>query len=423
MKLRRFYLIACLLLLGSWVGYWLAGGWLARFVAACAGGALLRLGQGKFNDPVLFVHHRLHEALWLVSGLLVWVAIQGLFHRMIARDGREQRRPWTPWLTHSLVGFVLLNGWIACASHTALFWAVMGAGSGVENYMQFNFKRTLLEELHAPRKAVLVGSSQTRSQIDENLLNSRLGTNLWTTELHFPGSKAYDLLLIEPQLRQADPDLVICYFSENYLYAGSVGETVPNFFGFSKLPDAWERGALKYIGGEGIAYGLLGDALPLFRCREIMSRRVLGFAVMNLKQSNYDASLVEDLTQRARAMAPGYRLNAESDFQKRAMEDFVRRCQAAGRTVILIDGGFNPILMQAIDPAVRQDQAEFLAHLERDFANVIVVPSEALAVQTAADFEDLNHVNPDMQRRFTEALAGWLEGHLAGRTPDASRSP
>lgn len=417
MKRRRVYFLVWFVLLLAWGGYAVAGHWVSRWVAGRAGAALLRLGKGKFSDPAWFVQNRLREMLWLVTLIMLWIALHWMLDRMLQRRASGVR--WR-WVAHGISGFVLLNGWIAAASQTALFWAALGAGSGIENYMQFNFKRILFEENRSPVRAVLVGSSQTRSEIDENLLNARLGTNLWTTELHFPGSKAYDLLLIEPQVRRADPQIVICYFSENYFYVGSQGETVPNFFTFGQLPDAWRRGALSYLSSQGVGYGLLGDALPLFRCREIISRRLLGFEVANLKQAEYDASLAEDLQERARRVAGSYRINAESDFQKQALEDFVRRCASAGRTVVLIDGGFNPILMQALDPAVRRDFAEFLNGLKSRHPDIVIIRADALARQTAADFEDLNHVTPDMQRRFTEALAAWLErclasGQLAGR--------
>ena len=409
MKWRRLYALAWAILLIAWAGYAVAGGRMAAWMAGRAGGALLRIGQGKFNDPAVFVQHRLSEALWLTTLLLVWIAL----HWFLARELRRRcASRTTPWVAQGLAGFILLNVWVGFAMHTALFWAVMGTGSGVENYMQFNFKRILFAENRSTMRAALVGSSQTRSEIDENLLNARLGTNLWTTELHFPGSKAYDLLLIETSLRRADPEIVICFFSENYLYAGSHGEVVPNFFGFASLPDAWRRGALPHLKARGVGYGLLGDVLPLFRCREIVSRRFLGPAISQLPQSAYDASLTVDLAQRARQMAPSYRIDAVSEFQKQAMADFVGRCQVDGRTVVLIDGGFNPLLMRAMDPAIRADMVTFLKDLQQQHTNVVVIPLAELVEQTPVDFEDLNHVTPDMQRRFTEALAGWLERRL-----------
>lgn len=417
MRIRRPYLCAGTALLVAWCLYWLFGGWGAKVLASRWGDLLLRVAKGKFQDPTQFVHNRLQELLWLVTLLMVWIAVHRFIKALLQRHKIDSTHTQKRWIFHGLAGFVMLNVLVGLASHTALYWGVMGAGCGVENYMQFNFKRILLEENQAPRKAVLVGSSQTRSEIDENLLNDRLGTNLWTTELHFPGSKAYDVLLIEPQLRRADPSIVICYFSENYLYLGSRGEVVPNFMTFAELSDAWRRAALGYVGAQSIGYGLLGDALPLFRCRDVLSRRLLGPEVMNLKQAGYDASLNEDLSARARQVAEGYRINAESEFQKRAIFDFVGRCKAAGRTVVLIDGGCNPILMRALDPAVRQDMVAFLHHLETSFSNVVVVRPGELAKQTEADFEDLSHVTPEMQRRFTESLAVWLETHLAEHRP------
>jgi len=414
MKRHRFQLFAWIVLLLGWLGYALAGGWAAQLVAARFGGVLMRVGQGKFNDASLFVQGRFREALWLATLALLWVvAHRALDWLWRLRAGEN---PWR-WVAHGVAGFVLLNVWVGFAANTALFWGALGAGGGVQNYMQFQFKRVMAEEVDAPMRAVLVGSSQTRAQIDERLLNERLGTNLWTTELHFPGSKAYDLLLIEPQLKRSRAQLVVCYFTEGYLYTGSHGETPPNFLSFGQLPDAWRRGALRHLSGAEIGYGLLGDALPLFRCREVVSQRLLGAAAAQMKQAQYDAGLPVDLDTRARDNARSFRSDADTDFQKRAFEDFVVRCERAGRKVVLLTGGYNPVLTRQMDPALRADMIGFLNGIAARHANVVLVPASALPEQTAADYDDLNHVNVPMQRRFTEHLVALMAEWSAESKP------
>ena len=407
MKRHRLQFFAWATLLLGWVGYALAGGRLSQLVAGRFGGVLLRVGQGKFNDPSVFVQGRLRELLWLATLSLLWaVAHQALDRLCRARGGGGRWR----WVAHGVAGFVLLNVWIGCAANTALFWGVLGAGAGVQNYMQFQFKRVMAGEVNTPMRAVLVGSSQTRAQIDEGLLNARLGMNLWTTELHFPGCKAYDLLLIEPQLARAHPQFVVCYFNEGYLYTGSHSETPPNFLGFGQLPDAWRRGAFAHLSGVEIGCGLLGDALPLFRCRGIVSQRLLGATTLQMKQAHYDAALVVDLEARARDNARNFRLDAGADFQQRAFEDFVTRCERSGRKVVLLTGGYNPVLARQLDPRLRADMLGFLDGLAARHANVVLVPASALPEQTPADYDDLNHVNVPMQRQFTERLAVLMEG-------------
>lgn len=414
MKHHRLQFTAWVALLLGWLGYALAGGWLAQRVATRFGGVLMRIGQGKFSDASVFVQGRLREVLWLATLLLLWIVAHQVVDRMWRGRGGSQR--WR-WVAHGVAGFVFLNVWVGCAANTALFWGVLGAGGGVQNYMQFQFKRVMAEEVNAPMRAVFVGSSQTRAQIDERLLNERLGTNLWTTELHFPGSKAYDLLLIEPQLTRARAQFVVCYFTEGYLYTGSHGETPPNFLSFAQLPDAWRRGALKHLSGDEVGYGLLGDALPLFRCREIVSQRLLGAAAAQMKQAQYDAALPADLDTRARDSARSFRMDADADFQKRAFEDFVIRCEQAGRKVVLLEGGYNPVLTRQMDPALRTDMIEFLNGIAARHANVVLVPASELPEQTAADYDDLNHVSVPMQQRFTEHLATLMAGWTVGSKP------
>src|SRR5262249_7686452 len=160
--------------------------------------------------------HRIFELLWLMTVALVCVSIFGWASQRLERWGTRR----TQWIFPAVFGFVLLNIFMGFAGNTALFWGFLGAGAGTQNLAQFHYKRILAKESGSPARAVLVGSSQTRAQIDEELLNRLLGTNLWTTELHFPGCHAYDLLLIERQIRPTRPDVIVCYLSEGYFYGG-----------------------------------------------------------------------------------------------------------------------------------------------------------------------------------------------------------
>jgi hypothetical protein len=404
---RRFYFITCAALVIGWVIFAFAKDRIAVAIAARFGGLLLRVGQGKFRDADIFVRHRLHEALWLATLAVVFVAAQWALNRLMR--GRIKQAQWA---IAGAAGFVWLNVWMGAAMNTALFWGIMGAGAGVQNLMQFHLKRILAEENSVPNRAVLVGSSQTRAEIDEDLLNELLGTDLWTTELHFPGAHSYDLLLIERQLQRVHPQMVICYLSEGYFYTGSRGETPPNFLGFSDISDGWHRGVQHYLSNEEMLSGLLGASMPLFRCREVLALRLLGAPTVQLKQHEYDTSLESNLETRAAEQAGGFRLTKESEFQKQAFEDFVARCQRANRRIILLVGGHNPILARRIDPAIRADMLNFLDQLQSRYSLVSLVPETDLVEQTSADYVDLNHVNRDTQLRFTRALAKVLRGFL-----------
>jgi hypothetical protein len=402
----------------GWLSYMVAGVKLSQVLAARCGDALLRFGQGKFNDPALFIHRRGSELLWLGTLAAFVATVHLLLDRVLRQRGGAGR--WR-WAAHATVGFGLLNLWVGAAGHTALFWGTLGACGGLQNLIQFHFKRIMLEESAAPARAVLVGNSQTRAQIDESVLNERLGTNLWTTELHFPGSHGYDLLLIERQLRRAHPQFVICYLSESYFYNGSAGETVPNFFALADLSDSWRRGAVRHLERKGLFYGILGDVLPLFRYREVFAQCLLGSSAVQLKQAQYDTALAADLETRARDAAGSFRLGDECEFQKRAFEDFVVVCQRASRHIIVLDGQCNPMLTRHLNPAVRADLKIFLNQLKSKCSNLVVVDLDALPQQSFADYEDLTHVNSEAQRRFTLWLADFMEKQLF--PPEGSTEP
>ena len=396
---HRCYVIALAFTIIGWGVYAFAKHRIAVAIASQCGATLMKIGQGKFRDPTLFVQYRMREALWLATLALALIAAQWLVSRFSRMQIKQQR-----WIVQGILGFVLLNLWIDAAMNTALFWGLMGIGSGVQNLMQFHFKRILAAENSVPNRAVLVGSSQARAEIDEDLLNQSLGNDLWTTELHFPGSHAYDVLLIERQLRGINPQIVIWYLSEGSLYNGSYSEAQPNFFSFADLPDSLHRGAQHYLAAKEILAGLFGDLLPIFRCREVLAQRLFGSTTVQFKQQQYDIALQKDLDARAQETAAGFHVNAESDFQKQALEDFVARCQQANRRVVLLAGRYNPVLESRIEP-LHNDMVNFLNQLKSRYSVVSVISEPELPDQAAADYEDLSHVNREAQRRFTTAVA------------------
>lgn len=75
-------------------------------------------------------------------------------------------------------------------------------------------------------------------------------------------------------------------------------------------------------------------------------------------------------------------------------------------------GQNNPILIRQLNPAVRVDMAAFLNQMKARHSNLVVVTGTALPPQAPADYEDLTHVNPEVQRRFTEWLAEFMKTQL-----------
>jgi hypothetical protein len=405
--MKRPPIIPALALAAGWLTYAMAGGTIASTLAARWGERLVRLGEGKVVSPAEFLEGRMFEALWLTTLLLVW----WLAHLWLRRWRNPLAQPRFAWLTHSVLAFLCLNLWLAQAQRTALFWGLMWHGEQTQNLTRFHLKLVLAREEEAASKAAIMGSSQARAQIDEALLNSSLAPSLRTTEFHYPGARAYDILLLHARVSKAAPKLIICYLSEDSFYSGSVTEVTPNFLTVPAFPDLIRRGGAKFIPAERIGVGLLGHVLPTFRLRDVLAQRILGPAITQIKQRQYDTALSTNLHERI-----GHRIYAiddESRFQQRALEDFVARAGAARQEVILLPGQLNPILGQKLPPSVRADMIAFLRALAAKHPHVSLV--EDLPVQTEQDYDDLTHVNKAAQARFTQFLAGRIEQHLARR--------
>ncbi len=398
----------------AWLACWLGGAALARFLGTRFSAALLRFGKYKFDDPSAFVYHRLHEALWLVTLAFVWVGLHRLLGRWLHRRSPHSKWHWAP---QSLVGFVLLNVWVAFAMETALFWIVLGFQSGSENYMQFRIKRIIATENRAPYRVLLVGSSQTDSEFEEDDINRAIGSTAWTTEVHYPTATAHDLLITERLIRCVHAHFVVCYLSEYYFYLWIHGEAPKRFLSILDLPELWRLGSLQQLSRDEIGYGVTGNLLPIFRCRDILLMRFFGTSTRGLDQLIYDSGLTPDLDARAREFGKAFTLSESSRIEKQALEIFIDRCQAQGSRVILLGGGMNPILTRYIDPAVRRDYVSFLAELPSRHPNVIVVPPEELPPQPPEVYYDLSHANPAGTRLFTDFFTAYLAKLVGAKLP------
>lgn len=409
MKARKIFWSLWILAVACWLMYLAIGFRLAHILAARFGGTILRGVKGKISPEAVsvFIQYRMKEALLLATLALFFITLHGLFENW----RRAQKRfPKTGWAIHGLAGFLFLNAWTGVAATTALYWGILGAGIGVQNLMQFQLKRILMAENPNHHRAVLMGNSQTRAQIDEDQLNARIGDHLWTTELHWPGSQAFDLLVVERQIRNANPELVLCYVTTGYLYGKTSGESIPPLFSLREVPDFSRRGAFHEVPGNKLYYGILGDLLPLFRSRDVLAQRFLGNEIVNLKQNVYNTSLETNLQDRAKSVDKAYdKTNPSTAFQKKAFEDFVALCEKADRRVILFAGQNNPIFENKLDPALRADFQDFLQQIATRHSNVILVTIAEMPVETPEDYDDLSHVNVDTQKRFSNWLADWLD--------------
>jgi len=387
----------------GWGLYAFAGHRLAAALAKPLSGTLLKLGEGKVTSPGDFIHRRMFEVAWLATLILAWFLAHWVVQAFVRGAGRKRYA----WIAHCVVGFIALNLWLSQATQMAAFWILNWDGGQSQNLTRFHIKRILAREGSTGPRAVLVGSSQTRAQIDEAILNAALGPRLRTTDLNYPGAKALDVLILDPMFSESQPDYVIWYVSEAYFYGGSSSEVIPNFLRIEDLPDLFRRGCFRFVPRDRMAYGILGDLLPVFRLREVFAQRVLGPELGHLQQQQYDTLLETELVMRAQRAAVYYRLNKESHFQQLAMEEFVIRCQRSRKNVILLTGQLHPVFEGALDPAMRPEMFSFLRRLAEQYPNVTLI--EKLPEQLPADYVDLTHVNRAAQERFSRFLATELD--------------
>lgn len=408
MKLRHITIIGGTLIGALWLVYTLFGGWVSSRLAARFESAILDATMGNATRAAPFVQNRLEEAAWLLAAGLLAVMLQAILAHILVKPGNRQNARWA---FHSAAGFVLVNAWLAVAFHTMLGWCPWWQGkTETHNLTRFQIKARLLRECTTPVKAAILGNSQARAQLDEQLLNERLEPNLHIAELHFPGSDAYDILILHRGIDSRMAGVIVCYVSEMNFYCGSHSDIAALFFGFGDVADLKTLDVLKYIGRRKLGYGLLSDALPIFYLRDVIAQRILGLGVTGIGQRQQDLAATADLQANAAKSAPKFRINAESDFQKKAFANFSAECASRRQKLIVIAGQVNPLIGRLIDPAVRADMLAFLRTLRDQNSHVVLVDNAP--DQEDSDYADLTHVTEAQQRAFTQFVAEQLKNTL-----------
>jgi hypothetical protein len=417
MTRRRVILCLAAFCAAAWGIFALLGGTLARVLDARFGTRVLQMAAGKTTDSRMFIQMRLREVVMLLSAAALIAMAQVLAAGFINR----RSPPRFAWVFSALSGFVCLNVFAAIAAHTVLFWCLLFTGKGTtHNFTQYEIKREMMREMQAPKQAVLLGNSQTRAEIDEGVLNDRLGKQLWTTELHFPGNQVYEMLLNLEDLPPVKVDYVICYLTEGYFFGDPHADGVMFFFNFRNLKELHELGGDLTHASVYFAYGLLGNTLPLFRLRDPLLNRILGPRMMNLSQEEWNQSLATDLAQRARTAAAGHTRGPNTVFQKNSFNAFAAKCRERHAVLIVCSGQNNPIFDRAVDPSFRADMLAFLRAQATQDTNIVLLEAAQMPVQTEKDYEDLTHVNVAAQVRFSEYMAGVLENLMRSNQPAPS---
>jgi hypothetical protein len=389
-----------------WALFGFLGDRMSTRVSSRFGSRILTASDGKFTDPRPFVKRRLKESAELATVACMLILAQLAF----VSSALRRLQPPTRWMVQGWSAFICLNIFAAFAAQTALFWCLLYTGKNhINNYTQFHIKQELLKESEVPGQAVLMGSSQTRAQIDAKAVNDRLGQRIWTTELHFPGSAPYDMVLCLERLPKVRVDCIITYVSEGMFYTRNPDERLMYFFGVRDLLAYATAGPGKPACDRYLICGLLGDVFPLYNVWEPLTDRLRDWKTANLKQQQYDAALDTNLVSRAQRAAKDMSFSPEVDFQKKSFATFARLCRERGCRLVICCGQLNPILSRTLDPALHTDMMNYLHQLAAQDPNIVLLEQSQMPPQVESDYEDLTHVNLEARARFSQYIADVLE--------------
>lgn len=415
----RCFISVGVVLTAGWLLFFTAGETIARAITKAAGGVLLRLSDGKFNDPQLFVAGRIREILWISTIALLLALAAWMFDRGAQRVTfyKQARGVWL-----GSILFVAVNVWWATAARTVTMWCLFyHRGGVVDNHAQFQIKKYLNPEVKAKKHVVLFGNSQVNTNIDERILNRLLAPDIWTTEMHQPGTCGFDATLLLRNLREMEADLFVDYVSPVPFYSGTNGMVISRNLRWRDLPDLVNWGGTDKLPHEAIKMGLAGRLIPLARDQASISQRVLGGAIISLSQQVFDSSLEADLGAQASRRRNGLRMGPVAEFEKHAFAQGIAETVARGRRFLLIMGSHHPTAESLMDPRIRPDFEAFINSLQdKHPGSVFVLPESELIQVNASDFADLVHWKEETRTRFSQSLAGEIPRYLESSTANLS---
>lgn len=408
------FIVAC-----GWALFASFGEGAARQIARMLGSRLVRISDGKFADPIVFVHARLQDVLWIASiSVVIIFALIGF--DALLRKLAFYRRARGVWL--GVILFIGVNAWWAASAHTALLWCLFYRKEMVDNFAQFQIKKALMPEQKVRYQIMLVGNSQVRTNLDEKVINRVLGGETWTTEVHQSSACGFDTLLLIRDLRRAKVELAVDYVSPFVFYGKTNGKVISQFIGWSDMPELIQWGGIDILPLHAVKIGLIGDVLSLVKYHESISQRVLGASLILLPQLSFnDAQDVRHEVQ-AEQKKNESQLGPVAEFEKRAFAKGIEELISRASCIVLIKGHFSPALERVIDPRIRTDLEAFLDSLEKRYpGRLFVLPEEDFIKLDESDYADVVHLNEEGQARFSESFAKELPKYLEQLDPTTRR--
>ncbi|MGE4003102.1 MAG: hypothetical protein AB7I48_23175, partial [Planctomycetaceae bacterium] len=285
----------------------------------------------------------------------------------------------------------------------------------------------------APQRAVVLGSSQAGTEIEETLLNREFGPDVNTANLFYAGAQTVDFLLVRRWYTDDLPDVAICYLSELNLYTPVSGSRFLPLLRVSGWQDLQDLEPRRFEWGNTLLHGFVGSILPLYQSRRSIEYFLYGTAAVEpsvslrrplpVESSDSGAGRgIDPLEASAAEAAKSYGITPDTDFHKRALERFLVQAARDGTEVVLIAGQINPLVSRRLDPEIRSDFLAYLKSLPARYSNVTCL-AEELPSHPQSEYEDLMHITEEAQLAYTAKLADLLEQRFGWKRAHPGTAP
>ena len=394
MTIRTQLIASTVLLALLWLGYFLFAGSVADAGADRWGEKLIQRSANVIISPARFLRQVMFEGCMLMTAIVFLAGTVRAVSLWCRRFRRELR-----WAPLSAISFALLNLWLLLAGQTTVFWAGLYAVYPNLRQTGFHVQRTMLNSGDETKIAVL-GSSQGLTEFDCGIWNEAFRGKVRFGNLSHPGNSCFDLLLVQQHYVQCKPKLVVCYLSEMNIYSGAGGGRVLPFATWATATDIAQAPS-SVITDEQKLIAACG-VIPFFKYRRSIELAIFGrIAEFGFRPKRDGASASkEGKDAAAQKRADSFRVDEQSDFQKKSLRKFLERHRDLGAKVVIVIGQVNPVVGDRLAAEVISDRDRFYQSLVEEFPEVEFWTDQMFR-HPSADYDDFMHLR--RKRRFEQA--------------------